>query len=63
MNELEFTKDERCALLSTIFGRVSHLERILLMLDTKSDSKLIELYKKELLSLESVLFKLGYVDE
>lgn len=63
MNELYFSTDERCALLSTIFGRVSHLERILLMLDPKADANLIELYKKELLSLESVLFKLGYVND
>ena len=61
MNELYFSTDERCALLSIIFGRVSHLEKVLLMLDTKADSKLIELYKKELSSLNSVLFKLGYV--
>lgn len=61
MKELHFTTDERCALLSTIFGRVSHLEKLLLMLDSKADSKLIELYQKELSSLNSVLFKLGYV--
>ena len=61
MKELHFTTDERCALLSTIFGRVSHLEKLLLRLDSKADSKLIELYQKELSSLNSVLFKLGYV--
>ena len=61
MKELHFSTEERCALLSTIFGRVSHLEQIILMLDTKTDSKLIELYKKELSSLNSILFKLGYV--
>ena len=61
MNEFYFSTDERCALLSTIFGRVSHLEKILLTLDSKSDSKLIELYNKELSCLNSVLFKLGYM--
>ena len=61
MKQIYFSTDERTALLSTIFGRVAHLERILLMLDSKADSKLIELYKKQLSSLDSVLFKLGYV--
>lgn len=61
MKELYFSTDERCALLSTIFGRVSYLEKLLLVLDSKADSRLIELYQKELSSLNSVLFELGYV--
>ena len=61
MEELYFSTDERCALLSIIFARISHLENVFLMLDSKSDSKLIDLYKRELSSLKSVLFKLGYV--
>ena len=61
MDKISFSLDERCALLTSLFARQNYLEKTLLMLNTECDSKLIDMYNKELSSINSVLFKLGYV--
>ena len=60
MNDLFFSVDERLALLGTLLNRCEFIDKLILTLDSANDSKLIELYNKELASLNSVLRKLGY---
>lgn len=55
-----FSVDERLALLGTLFNRCEFIDKLILTLDSANDAKLIELYNKELASLNSVLRKLGY---
>lgn len=55
-----FSVDERLALLGTLLNRCEFIDKLILTLDSANDAKLIELYNKELASLNSVLRKLGY---
>ena len=55
-----FSVDERLALLGTLLNRCDFIDKLILTLDSVNDAKLIELYNKELSSLNSVLRKLGY---
>lgn len=55
-----FSVDERLALLGTLLNRCEFIDKLILTLDSAKDAKLIELYNKELASLNSVLRKLGY---
>lgn len=55
-----FSVDERLALLGTLLNRCEFIDKFILTLDSANDAKLIELYNKELASLNSVLRKLGY---
>lgn len=55
-----FSVDERLALLGTLLNRCEFIDKLILTLDSVNDAKLIELYNKELSSLNSVLRKLGY---
>lgn len=55
-----FSVDERLALLGTLLNRCDFIDKLVPTLDSVKDVKLIELYNKELSSLNSVLRKLGY---
>lgn len=55
-----FSVDERLAFLGVLLDRCDFIEKLISTLDSVHDSKLIELYSKELSSLNSVLRKLGY---
>lgn len=55
-----FSVDERLAFLGVLLDRCDFIEKLIPTLDSVHDSKLIELYSKELSSLNSVLRKLGY---
>lgn len=55
-----FSVDERLALLGVLLDRCDFIKKLIPTLDSVHDSKLIELYNKELSSLNSVLRKLGY---
>lgn len=63
MKKKFFTVDERLALLGTLLDRCEFIGKLIPTLDPVHDSKLVELYNKELSSLNSVLHKLGYFDK
>lgn len=63
MKQNLFSADERFTLLGILLNRRDFIEKLILSLDSNYDYRTIELYRKELSHLVSILNKLGYYEK
>lgn len=60
MKELLLSVDERLVLLDTLCLRRDFVSKLIATYDFEDDIKILENYRKELITINSVLSKLGY---